>query len=166
MKIYGLILVSLALVLAGCDDEGEKHNGLAGAFEQSETIDRLKKEMEILEWENSRLALKMPRVDGAELVRDKTTGLWHHDVNRVPFTGRAFETYPDGNPKGEASFLNGLQDGMSRFWHESGSRKEESQWFDGRRHGLLRRWDQEGELIEAKRYKNGQLLEVLLKKRS
>ena len=167
MKLYILLLACFSFLLTlGCEDgvEGRPDGGL-GAFEESETIERLSKEMEILKWENSRLALKMPRVDGSELVRDKVTGLWHHDVERVPYTGRAFETYPSGNPKGEASFLKGLQDGMSRFWHENGARKEESQWFDGRRHGLFRRWDDLGKLVEAKRYKNGELIEVILKPR-
>ena len=165
MKFF-ILLALLVFFIAGCEDEGVgRPDGELGAFEQNEKIESLSQELEILKWENSRLGLKMHKVDGRELVRDKLTGLWHHDVNRVPYTGRAFETHPNGNPKGSASFLNGQQDGMSRFWHETGARKEESQWFGGRLHGLFRQWDKSGKLIEARRYKNGEMIEVILKKR-
>ena len=161
-----VVLALLPLLLAGCEgDGGETTDVGPSTFEQIETLDRLKKELEILKWENSRLALKVIKVDGSQLVRDKTTGLWHHDVNRVPFTGRAIETHANGSPKGEASFLKGGQDGMSRFWYESGARKEESQWFDNRRHGFSRRWDEAGKLIESKEFKNGELIEVIMERR-
>ena len=166
MKMSHVVLAWLPLLLAGCEgDEGATTDAGSSTFEQVETLDRLKKELEILKWENSRLALKVIKVDGSQLVRDKTTGLWHHDVNRVPFTGRAIETHANGNPKGEASFLKGGQDGMSRFWYESGARKEESQWFDNRRHGFSRRWDEAGKLIESKEFKNGELIEVITERR-
>tara|TARA_Y100000588_G_C14241690_1_gene919681 strand:+ start:297 stop:797 length:501 start_codon:yes stop_codon:yes gene_type:complete len=154
-------LTTFLLVSCGSDESGSTGLG-PGSFEQVETLDRLKKELEILKWENSRLALKVIKVDGSQLVRDKTTGLWHHDVNRVPFTGRAIETYGNGSSKGEASFLKGRQDGMSRFWYESGARKEESQWFDNRLHGFFRRWDEVGKLIEMKQFKNGELIDVIV----
>jgi antitoxin component YwqK of YwqJK toxin-antitoxin module len=161
-----VVLVLLPLLLAGCGGDGGATTDVGpSTFEQIETLDRLKKELAILKWENSRLALKVIKVDGSQLVRDKNTGLWHHDVNRVPFTGRAIETYANGGAKGEASFLNGGQDGMSRFWYESGARKEESQWFDNRRHGFSRRWDEAGKLIESKEFKNGELIEVIMERR-
>ena len=163
MKISYYALSFLPLIFAGCEGDGGVASDVGpSTFEQVETLDRLKKELEILKWENSRLALKVIKVDGSQLVRDKNTGLWHHDVNRVPFTGRAIETYANGGPKGEASFLNGGHDGMSRFWYESGARKEESQWFDNRRHGFFRRWDDAGKLIESKQFKNGELIEVFV----
>ena len=163
MKMSHVVLALLPLLLAGCEGDGGATTAAGSStFEQVETLDRLKKELEILKWENSRLALKVIKVDGSQLVRDKTTGLWHHDVNRVPFTGRAIETHANGSPKGEASFLKGGQDGMSRFWYESGVRKEESQWFDNRRHGFFRRWDDAGKLIESKQFKNGELIEVFV----
>ena len=166
MKMSHVVLAWLPLLLAGCEgDEGATTDAGSSTFEQVETLDRLKKELEILKWENSRLALKVLKVDGSQLVRDKTTELWHHDVNRVPFTGRAIETHANGNPKGEASFLKGGQDGMSRFWYESGARKEESQWFDNRRHGFSHRWDEAGKLIESKEFKNGELIEVIMERR-
>ena len=166
MKMQYVVLAWLPLLLAGCEGDGGASTDVGpSTFEQIETLDRLKKELEILKWENSRLALKVIKVDGGQLVRDKTTRLWHHDVNRVPFTGRAIETYANGSPKGEASFLKGGQDGMSRFWYDSGARKEESQWFDNRRHGFSSRWDEAGKLIESKEFKNGELIDVIMERR-
>ncbi|MBU60923.1 MAG: hypothetical protein CMI26_00310 [Opitutae bacterium] len=166
MKFSYVFLASYSLLFAGCEGEGEGATDVGlSTFEQVETLDRLKNELEILQWENSRLALKVINVDGHQLVRDKTTGLWHHDVNRVPFTGRALESHANGSPKGEASFLKGGQDGMSRFWYESGARREESQWFANRRHGFFRRWDEAGKLIESKEFKNGELVDVIMERR-
>ena len=166
MKMSHVVLALLPLLLAGCEGDGGATTDVGpSTFEQIETLDRLKNELEILKWENSRLALKVIKVDGSQLVRDKNTGLWHHDVNRVPFTGRAIETHANGSPKGEASFLKGGQDGMSRFWYESGARKEESQWFDNRRHGFSHRWDEAGKLIESKEFKNGELIDVVMERR-
>ena len=166
MKMQYVVLAWLPLLLAGCGGDGGAATDVGSStFEQIETLDRLKKELEILKWENSRLALKVIKVDGGQLVRDKTTGLWHQDVSREAFTGRAIETHANGSPKGEASFLKGGQDGMSRFWYESGARKEESQWFDNRRHGYSRRWDEAGKLIESKEFKNGELIDVIMERR-
>ena len=163
MKMQCVVLAWFPILFVGCEGDGGAGPDIGpSTFEQVETLDRLKKELEIVKWENSRLALKVNKVDGSQLVRDKTTGLWHYDVNRVPFTGRAIETYANGSPKGEASFLNGGQDGMSRFWYESGDRKEESQWFDNRRHGFSRRWNEAGKLVESKQFKNGELIEVIV----
>jgi len=163
MKSSYFVLSWLPLIFSGCEGDGGAATDVGSStFEQVETLDRLKKELEILKWENTRLALKVIKVDGSQLVRDKTTGLWHHDVNRLPFTGRAIETYANGSLKGEASFLKGGQDGMSRFWYESGARKEESQWFDNRLHGFLRRWNEAGKLVESKQFKNGELIDVIV----
>mgnify|MGYP002827674015 CR=1 FL=1 len=155
--------MSVALLMS-CGEEGaapRKETG-AGAFEQKETIEQLKKENEILEWEMSRLGLKVAVVDGAELVKDKRTGRMHHDVERVGFTGRAVQRFPDGSLRFEASFLNGLEDGMKREWNARGLKLEESQWFEGNLHGLFRRWDESGRLLEEKRFKNGLLVEDML----
>ncbi|MBT7740498.1 MAG: hypothetical protein HN727_01730, partial [Opitutae bacterium] len=83
MKISYFALPFLPLIFAGCEGDGGAASDVGpSTFEQVETLDRLKKELEILKWENSRLALKVIKVDGSQLVRDKNTGLWHHDVNR------------------------------------------------------------------------------------
>ena len=84
-KVFGRFFgvcsaVFIPALLMSCGDDGiapPKETG-AGAFEQKETIEQLKKEVEILEWELVRLRLKIAVVDGAELVKDKRTGRRHH----------------------------------------------------------------------------------------
>jgi len=164
MKAMRRIALSLCLALAGCSDEetgDEVGKSGEGALERSKKIRELEKSLERLRWENTRLSLKMKSVGGGSLVRDKVTGLWHHDVEREPFTGRALEKFPDGTQRAEADFLNGKKDGMERFWHANGRLKSEGQWFDGRRNGVFREWREDGKPISANRYKNGQLIENL-----
>lgn len=130
-------------------------------LERREKIRELEADLEVAKWENARLGLKIRQVDGASLVRDKKTGLWHYDVERTPFTGRAVEKFEDGSPRAEAHFLEGQKDGMERFWYSNGKLKEEGQWFNNRANGLMRTWTDEGKLSKAFRYKNGDLIEVL-----
>ena len=118
-------------------------------------------EITLLKWENSRLSLKLRSVDGAALVRDVQTNLWHFDVERTPYTGNATENFKNGKPRAEASFLKGKRDGVARYWYENGILKLEEQWFDGKQDGLFREWGEEGQLLKALRYKRGELIEVL-----
>ncbi len=158
------ILFSLLLSLFGCTDSAEpkkNHDQDENALGRREKIKLLESELESLRWENSRLALKIRTEDGKRLVRDKKTGLWHFDVERVPYTGMVVEKFSDGSPRAEASFLKGRKDGMERFWHANGSLKEESHWFDGQADGIMRIWTEKGALEKILRYKRGQLIEVI-----
>ena len=171
MKYISIGFFCISMVLSGCLEifENEKKEELKAGGESA--IDRKKKlnEMELqiqkLEWENSRLSLKLVTVDGGALVRDKTTGLWHYDVQRNPFTGRAFQSFSNESPRAEADFLLGRKDGMERFWWPNGKLQEEGQWFDGMENGIFRKWNKEGVPTQIIRYKNGQITEVILDNR-
>jgi antitoxin component YwqK of YwqJK toxin-antitoxin module len=158
------------IFLSGCFDldtskeDEDKSNTGDSAFDRKKKLKELELTVETLTWENSRLSLKLKTVDGGSLVMDKVSGLWHYDVERVPFSGRASEVFPDGSPRGEADFFKGKKDGMERFWWPNGKLKENGQWFDGRAHGVFQKWNEEGNLIEVIRYKNGELIEVILEK--
>ena len=141
-----------------------KNNTGDSAFDRKKKLKELELTVETLKWENSRLSLKLKTVDGSSLVMDKVTGLWHYDVERIPFSGRASEVFPDGSPRGEADFFKGKKDGMERFWWPNGKLMEDGQWFDGRAHGVFRKWNEQGNLVEVIRYKNGGLTEVILEK--
>ncbi|MEJ6621136.1 MAG: hypothetical protein QNL93_04235 [Opitutae bacterium] len=141
-----------------------KNNTGDSAFDRKKKLKELELTVETLKWENSRLSLKLKIVDGSSLVMDKVTGLWHYDVERIPFSGRASEVFPDDSPRGEADFFKGKKDGMERFWWPNGKLKENGQWFDGRAHGVFQKWNEKGNLIEVIRYKNGELTEVILEK--
>jgi len=152
------------LLICGCEEDQpspvSEQRG-ESALSRRERIRELETDVQVLKWENVRLSLKVRTVDGSSLVRDKTSNLWHYDVEFEPFTGRAVEQYEDGKPRAEAHFLNGKKDGMERFWYPSGILKEEGQWFDNQANGMMRAWDKAGELTKAVRYKNGELIEVL-----
>lgn len=158
------ISVILCLSLCSCfeNEEGNTIQELKEAENEGKNkIMELEKELEILRWENSRLSLKLRSVDGAALVRDVQTNLWHFDVERTPYTGIATENFQDGRVRAEASFFNGKRDGMSRYWHANGTLKSEEQWFDGLEDGLFREWNEEKQLLRAVKYKRGELIEVL-----
>ena len=141
--------------------EGSKNSSKEEETANNNKILELEKEITLLKWENSRLSLKLRSVDGAALVRDVQTNLWHFDVERTPYTGNATENFKNGRPRAEASFLKGKRDGVARYWHENGILKLEEQWFDGKQDGLFREWGEEGQLLKALRYKRGELIEVL-----
>jgi len=163
-KLLSLVLCFVVSMFMGCEENDAITNGGdsgESALSRREKIKELEADLEVAKWENVRLNLKVRRVNGAALVRDKTTSLWHYDVERTPFTGRAVEEYEDGTPRAEAHFLEGQKDGMERFWYRNGQLKEEGQWFNNRANGLMRSWDEKGKLSKAVRYKNGDLIEVL-----
>ena len=158
------LLTCCLLCLFACFEEDEEKENMTrkqSSLERNEIIKENNLEIEALKWENTRLALKLRTVKGENIVKHNVTGLFHFDVERAPFTGLAIETFEDGNPKAEISFLKGYKDGMQRYWYPEGSLKEESQWFDGMLNGLVRYWDQNGRLIKILRYKNGNLIEVI-----
>lgn len=162
-KLFFFLFIVIALMV-GCEEESdgkEENNSGESALTREGKIRELEADLEVAKWENVRLSLKLRKVDGASLVRDKQTNLWHFDVERTPFTGRAVEEYEDGTPRAEAHFLEGEKDGMERFWYSNGQLKEEGQWFNNRANGLMRSWSEEGKLTKAVRYKNGDLIEVL-----
>ena len=134
------------------------------AFDRKQKLKDLELQIESSKWENSRLSLKIRTVSGSALVLDKKTRLWHFDVEREPYTGRASELFINGSPRGEAGFIKGRKDGMERFWWPNGKLKEEGHWFDGRANGVFKEWNNFGELKKVIRFKNGEIIEVIFEK--
>jgi antitoxin component YwqK of YwqJK toxin-antitoxin module len=146
----------------GCSDSVNTEESKKGSRE--EQLNTLESKMDSLEWELSRLILKIRTVNGGNLVRDKTTNLWHHDVERVPFTGRAIE-YQDGRiPLAEAYFYNGQRDGTERFWFSNRKMKTEGHWYEGKRNGFFKEWNEDGTLISVEKYEENNLVESILDK--
>ena len=165
-RFLTILLCIGCLFLLSCleNDSGDKlEDSEETQNEKNNKILELETELEVLRWENARLSLKVRSVNGASLVRDKTTNLWHYDVERTPYTGNATENFKNGKPRAEASFFQGKKDGVARYWHENNNLQSEEQWFDGKENGLFRKWNKEGQLISANRYKMGALIEVLKK---
>jgi antitoxin component YwqK of YwqJK toxin-antitoxin module len=42
--------------------------------------------------------------------------------------------------------------------------KEEGQWFNGRANGIFKKWNLQGQLEQVIRFKNGEIIEVILEK--
>jgi antitoxin component YwqK of YwqJK toxin-antitoxin module len=146
----------------GCSDSVNTEESKKGSREEQLNI--LESKVDSLEWELSRLILKIRTVNGGNLVRDKTTNLWHHDVERVPFTGRAIE-YQDGRiPLAEAYFYNGQRDGTERFWFSNRKMKTEGHWYEGKRNGFFKEWNEDGTLISVEKYEENNLVESILDK--
>ena len=113
------VLIGLSFFYACEQDTSVSENIMPeeSSLSGREKIRELEADLEVAEWENARLSLKIRKVNGASLVRDKSTNLWHYDVERTPFTGLAVEEYANGKPRAEAHFLDGQKDGMERFWY-------------------------------------------------
>lgn len=165
-KLISLALCFASLVLFSCLEKKDEQVSTDEQKEQNEKNNKileLEAELEVLRWENARLSLKVRSVNGASLVRDKRTNLWHFDVERTPYTGNATENFKNGKPRAEASFFNGKKDGVARYWFENGNLQSEEQWFAGKKEGIFREWMESGQLSKADRYKAGELIEVLKK---
>ena len=160
---YKLLFLFILLFLTfGCSESVDTKESKKGSREDQ--LNTLESKVDSLEWELSRMILKIRTVNGGNLVRDKTTNLWHHDVERVPFTGRAIE-YQDGRiPLAEAYFINGQRDGTERFWFSNGIMKTEGHWYEGKRNGFFKNWKEDGTLIAVEKYEENNLVESILDK--
>jgi antitoxin component YwqK of YwqJK toxin-antitoxin module len=148
----------LAIVyLSSCFDESENSQAnRSSSFEQTEKLERLRRLNHDLNWEVNRLKPKVPSVPGKEMAKSKVTGLWYHDVQREPFTGRAIEKSAGGAWSGEVSFFEGKKDGVERYWHPNGQLRVELQWMSGKLHGFATEWDNLGNLLARKRFHEGE----------
>ena len=162
INISLLIPIFLISIIPSCS-ENEPLNEDNPDYNGNEAeLESLENQVSDLKWELSRLLLKIRVVDGSRLVRDKKTNLWHYDVERTPYTGKAVEYQEDGKPLVEAFFLKGKRDGLERFWFENGKLKTQGQWFNGKKNGIFRKWSEQGKLVLMQRYKADILEETLL----
>ena len=97
-----VILFFILIQQYGCSDPADtkpEPQNDQGTLARREKIKMLEAQVKSLRWENTRLALKVRTVDGNRMVKDKPTGLWHYDVERIPYTGMVVEKFPDGTPE-------------------------------------------------------------------
>lgn len=106
-------------------------------------------------YENGVEIARWPTVSADDMMFSKKTGLWYHDVEREPFTGRLSDQYEDGVSKGEGNMIGGKKEGRERYWHPNGQLEAESHWKNGKLHGALTEWDAEGKVTNRKQYANG-----------
>lgn len=95
---------------------------------------------------------EMVRIDFDEIEVNPDYYYFH---NGKPFTGIAYETAPDGWLRSEMTFVNGMQDGVSRDWFDNGQMDSETYFRKGVPHGLNREWDEQGRLREESMHEFG-----------
>ena len=86
--------------------------------------------------------------DGRMLLR--STGL--------PFTGVHYEQWPNGTPRLEYSFVEGLREGPSKAWHETGQLGLQGEWKQGQPVGTVTEWSPDGLLKRTMVYREGKLI--------
>lgn len=83
-------------------------------------------------------------------------GFYHCDGR--PFTGMAVTQFPDGSPRSEAEYRNGLRWGASKTCHKNGTPAAAAEFFRDVLHGVAREWTIDGqcvsEIVES-RFTNG-----------
>ncbi|MFK8100900.1 MAG: toxin-antitoxin system YwqK family antitoxin [Saprospiraceae bacterium] len=110
---------------------------------------------------------------------DKIRGLFFQPNTIAPFSGLAYDEYPNGKKKMhiqikkgkiqgkiqewakngnllyEASYENGQQNGLEKSWHPSGKKKFELNFVDGMASGEATEWYEDGTVKSKGRYVSG-----------
>lgn len=74
------------------------------------------------------------------------------------FTGIAHDRYPDGKPKAEFSFKNGLMHGTVTEWYPNGKKKAETVFDSGERCGKNSEWNESGSLFQERVYDHDRIV--------
>ena len=73
----------------------------------------------------------------------------------IPYTGKVFGLYPNGQKEYETVFLMGEENGKDTAWYADGSKKEEGNWMNGKRDGIWVKWFQNGQKKMQGHFKDG-----------
>ena len=57
--------------------------------------------------------------------------MWYEKGKKIPFTGKAKRSYPDGVPLLEILYKDGLRDGTQKIWKRNGDILREITWIKG-----------------------------------
>ena len=137
-----LIVVTLPLLLGGCG--GDNNKPVA------------EKVLEVKEEANTEAPVTQvkPEPEGVNLdkleFREESEGIVYLRGSDAPYTGKAYELYPDGQKKQEGNFKNGKRDGLIVLWHENGQKMAESNYRNGNKiEGSEKFWNSKGEPVES-----------------
>jgi antitoxin component YwqK of YwqJK toxin-antitoxin module len=75
-----------------------------------------------------------------------------------PFTGIAYENFPNGQRQSEVTFIDGIKNGTTREWYPSGHLETEQHIVHGSKHGECREWFENGQLKIETTYEFGILV--------
>lgn len=94
----------------------------------------------------------MDPVEFRSLTHDEDGKMWYQ---RQLFSGIAVDYWPNGQLASEEHYIDGLQDGWSRGWHENGVLSVETLFRKGRATGLHRKWNPNGQLKSEEEIEQG-----------
>ena len=67
-------------------------------------------------------------------------GLFCLEGSDVPYTGKVFSLWANGNVEVEGSYKDGKPDGLTTFWYETGDKKNHVVFKDNEREGIQIEW--------------------------
>lgn len=67
-------------------------------------------------------------------------GLFCLKGSDIPYTGKTFSLWPNGNIEAEGNMKNGRPDGLVSMWYETGEKAGEGAYKDNKRDGILIEW--------------------------
>lgn len=86
-----------------------------------------------------------PRVDRGEL-DSHVNGLFF--LGEVLFSGESVETLKDGTLATLTTYVDGVEEGPHRMWHDNGALEFSCELHDGNPVGLAQAWSEDGHLEE------------------
>jgi antitoxin component YwqK of YwqJK toxin-antitoxin module len=85
-----------------------------------------------------------------ELIRLDGGGVPFYHFKGKPFTGIIIDNYDNGNLFKEEEYLEGYQEGWTRYYFENGKIEQEDKSHNNKLiEGTYKEWDEEGNLIDS-----------------
>jgi len=85
-------------------------------------------------------------------------GLFCLKGSDIPYTGKTFSLWPNGNIEAEGNMKNGRPDGLVSMWYETGEKAGEGAYKDNKRDGILIEWHKNGNKKMEQNFNAGNLL--------
>ncbi len=146
-----VVLVSLSLLLGGCGE-----NETVGKVQPVE-----EKVLEVKEKAKTEepVAVTKSKLVGGEGVSveelEPRERLVYRIGSDVPYTGKSFELYPNGELEEVTTFKDGIPNGLMTKWYMNGQKEAEVNFKGGKPDGLVVEWYETGEKMSEVTYKDG-----------
>jgi antitoxin component YwqK of YwqJK toxin-antitoxin module len=137
-----VVLLSLPLLLGGCGGDNNK----PVAEKVLEVKEEAKTEAPVTQVKPEPEGVNLDKLE----FREESEGIVYLRGSDAPYTGKAYELYPDGQKKQEGNFKNGKRDGLIVLWHENGQKMAESNYRNGNKiEGSEKFWNIKGEPVDT-----------------
>jgi antitoxin component YwqK of YwqJK toxin-antitoxin module len=85
-------------------------------------------------------------------------GIWYYTLNNVPYTGCAYQIYPNNVQASENNFLNGYKEGIQKQWYQNGQLLIVQSFLNNVPNGKCLEWHENGVLRFEAEYDRGEKL--------